>query len=285
AQGYASTTVQAGATPGPVTVTATAGSSSQTFNLTVSPPGPSITSDSFYNAAGLQKGWVSPCSLATIIAPGLAPGIQGAVVPGIIGPLPYVMANVSVQFGNAYAPIYSVVNNYSSGMDAVTVQVPCEVTPGTVPVTVRVGAGSATVNLTILNISPGIFQTVMSDNKSRAVLLRPDGSYVTLENPARRGEIIRTFVTGLGPVDPPIGTNQAGIPDTDQNVTSQIVVGVNNAGVRVVNAKYAENLIGIYEVDFQVPSDTATGNDVPFAVAVTQGNNLVFGNGSALPIQ
>ena len=39
----------------------------------------------------------------------------------MVGPLPYVVANVSVQIGNAFAPIYSVVNSYSAGMDAVTI--------------------------------------------------------------------------------------------------------------------------------------------------------------------
>ena len=106
-----------------------------------------------------------------------------------------------------------------------------------------------------------------------------------LENPARRGEIIRAFVTGLGPVTPPIATNSSAIPGTDSNVSSTIVVGVNNSGVRVVGAKYAENLIGVYEVDFQIPSDAQTGNNIPFAVAVQQGNNLVFGNPSMIPIQ
>ncbi len=53
----------------------------------------------------------------------------------------------------------------------------------------------------------------------------------------------------------------------------------------MVGAKYAENLIGVYEVDFQIPSDAQTGNNIPFAVAVQQGNNLVFGNPSMIPIQ
>jgi hypothetical protein len=42
--GRASTTVTAGATAGPVVVTATAADLSATFNLTVSPPGPVVTS-------------------------------------------------------------------------------------------------------------------------------------------------------------------------------------------------------------------------------------------------
>ena len=37
-----------------------------------------------------------------------------------------------------------------------------------------------------LAASPGIFETVMSDGVRRAVVIRPDGSFVSPQNPARR---------------------------------------------------------------------------------------------------
>jgi uncharacterized protein (TIGR03437 family) len=125
----------------------------------------------------------------------------------------------------------------------------------------------------------------MSDGRRGAVLLRPDGSWVSLENPARRGEIIRMFVTGLGGTNPGVGTNQTSQPGVDAVVSAPVVVGVNNAGVRVLSAMYARNLTGVYEVAFEVPSDTPGGGNIPLAVAVQQGDQLVFGNGSAIPVQ
>jgi hypothetical protein len=44
-------------------------------------------------------------------------------------------------------------------------------------------------------------------------------------------------------------------------------------------------MVGVYEVDFQVPENTATGSSQPFAVAVYQGSNLLFGNPSLIAIQ
>ena len=132
--------------------------------------------------------------------------------------------------------------------------------------------------------APGIFQNPGSDKKLRAVVVRPDGSFANKENPARRGETVHLFVTGLGPVNPMIGTNQIGIPDTDSIVTDSLIVGVNNAGVAVTSAKYARDLVGIYDVAFVVPNDAPTG-DVPLAVAVNVAGNLVFGQGSIIPIQ
>jgi hypothetical protein len=146
-------TVQAGATSGTVTVTASVGSFSQTFTLTVVPPGPSQTPGSFFNTGGLARGSLSPCSLATIIASGLAPGVQGTALPAnAFGPWPTTFVNNAVTYrvslNNIQAPISSVAN--VNGQEQIAFQVPCDVTPGSsVPVNVNIGGGSATVNVAI----------------------------------------------------------------------------------------------------------------------------------------
>lgn len=287
AQGQAQITVTAGATAGPIVITATLGDFTQTFNLTALPPGPVITAVT--NAAGFQVGSISPCSLATLIGTGLATGIQGAVT-SLLEPQTQV-AGVTVQFATVPAPILSVVNE--NNQESVTVQVPCETTPGSVPLAVAVGGGSTTVPVTVLPISPGIFQTTMSDGKLRAVLVRPDGSYVSLQNPARIGEVIRMYATGLGQTSPPIVTNQTVPLVTDaagnltpeaMPVTAQVVIGVDNAGVQVVSAQYAYGMVGVYEVQFVLQS-ADTGDNIPFAILMFQNGQAVFGNPSAIPIQ
>jgi len=284
--GRAQVTVGAGSTQGTITVTASAGGFSQSFTLTVIPPGPTLTAAGFVNGADFQRGALSPCSIATIIGPGLASNVQGVVVPNsLFGPLPFVLANVKVTFNNSQAPILNVAN--VNGQQQVTVQVPCDVAPGSsVPVTVSVSGGGATVNVPILPASPGVFLTTMSDGVSRIVAVRPDGSFVSIENPARRGEIIHVFVTGLGPVSPPIATNSIPVPGTDSNVTGQVIVGVNNQGTRLVSARLAQNLIGVYDVAFQVPSDAIAGNDVVFSVGINiPGDTQTrYSGGAKIPI-
>jgi uncharacterized protein (TIGR03437 family) len=287
-QGQAQTTATAGATAGAAVVRATVGTFTADFNLTVSPPGPALTASSFRNAASGQVGAVSPCSLATIVAQGLAPGIQGTIAPPIVGVLPLQVNNTTVAFlnpqtnSNSFAPIYSVSN--ISGSESMIIQIPCELSPGSVNVTVNVSSGSKSVAVNLLPAAPGIFETRGSDNKFRGVLIRPDGTFATRENPARRGETIHMLATGLGPVVPQIGTNQVGIPDTDSNVSDAVVVGVNNAGVQVVSATYARDLIGIYDIGFVVPADTPAG-DINLALAVNLAGTLTFGNGSIIPVQ
>jgi len=291
--GRAQVSVTAGATAGAVTVTATVGSFTQTFSLTVMPPGPTLTASSFYNGADFKAGSISPCSIATIIAPGLAPGIQGVVTPGsLFGPLPYLLASDAVSFNGTAAPIFNVAN--VGGQQQITVQVPCEVTPSSgVSVAVTVGtAPPDTVSVPVLAASPGIFETTMSDGVSRAVIVRQDGSFVSLANPARRGETVRAYATGLGVTSPTVGTNAIAIPGADAIVQGILIMGVINTigqaeGVRVSTARVAPDLIGVFEIPFQVPSDAATGNNVSFSIGVIPvgSGTPIYSATAKIPIQ
>jgi len=287
--GRAQVSVQAGAAAGQVTVTATAGNSSQTFSLTVKPVPITL---SFYNGADSQPGSISPCSIATIIGPGLAPGIQGVVTPGsLFGPLPYLLASDAVTFNGAQAPILNVSN--TNGQQQITVQVPCEVVPSSsVTVVVSVNNVPATVNVPVAVASPGLSQMTMADGVVRAVIVRPDGSFVSTTNPARRGETDRAYATGLGAASPSVGTNATAIPGDDAIVQGIVIIGVTNTagqgeGVRVIGARVAPDLIGMYEIPFQVPMDAATGSNVAFSMAVIPAGSgtPVYSGTTKIPIQ
>ena len=295
AQGQASVTVQAGSNPGPVTVTAAIGTFSTAFSLSIRLPGPQITSSSFFNGAGGQPGGVSPSAVLAIYGSGIAPGLQGCVTGyQIVGPIQILVSNVSVLFTSgsfaAYAPIYAVCN-LGVGQQYVVVQVPAELPAGsTTSVTMRVGTGQTVLDgIPVTLVSPGIFETVYSDLRKRAVLLRDDGTYVSLASPARRGERLRAFVTGLGRPRSKngflIGTNQGGIPGDDASPLFNVILGVNNGGVTPESVVYAQDLIGVYVVTFVVPADSASGSDINFAVAAILNDVLIFGNPSKIPVQ
>jgi uncharacterized protein (TIGR03437 family) len=298
--GQAQITVQAGASSGSATVTAAISGFSQTFNLTVNPPGPNITASSFLNAASRQSGAISPCGLATISAPGLTPdGIADLTPAPIFGRLPLSVHNLSVTFGGTPAPIVNVA--MGSTNPEVTFQVPCEVTPGSVPVVVNVnGGGTANTTIGVQTVSPGIFETVMSDGSKRAVVVRDDGSFADIgtafPNPARRGENIRIYVTGLGPTIPAVGTDSVQNPNADlvgrdATVAATVQVGiVGFANLQVVSARQAPDLIGVYEIQVLLPSNAPTGNDVLIAVSAipagsSSSTSAVSSLASKIPIQ
>jgi uncharacterized protein (TIGR03437 family) len=293
--GQAQVTVTAGSVTGVATVTASIAGYSVSFNLTVSPPGPVITAASFANAASGQAGFISPCGLATITAAGLAPNGASSLFPApVFGPLPTTVNGISVDFNNYYAPIIS--ETLVSGQPQLLVQVPCEVAPAaSVPVTVNVGAGSSTVNVPVQAVAPGIFQTTYSDGVVRAVALRSDGSFVSLNpyNPARRGEIVRVYVTGLGPTIPNVGTGQVDNPGADllgedAVATGQVSVGISQVGgATVTSARLGANMIGVFEVAFIIPANAPQGNNVAISVGVVPSGTSTAVNSlnSQLPIQ
>jgi uncharacterized protein (TIGR03437 family) len=264
--GVAEVTATAGLTPGQATVTASIAGFSQVFKLTVLQQAPVL--GTFVNGADGQIGSISPCSIAVINGTGLALG--GQALPAVVGPLSYQVASDSVSFGTGSAaiaaPIFSVAT--VGGQPQITMLVPCELTAGTVPVTVTVDGGQATVNVNVLPASPGIFQTVQSDGVMRAVIERPDGSFASPTNPARRNETVTAFLTGLGAVSPSVATNALPIPDTPSTVTGTVIAGVNNEGVPVVSQQLSPDMLGVYTIQFTIPNDAPQNNNVTFSVGL-----------------
>ena len=283
--GRATVTVTAGSNPGTVLVNATAGGQSQTFTLTVRQAGPPITATGFVNAASGATG-LTPCGIALAQAIGLVPSLTSVLTAtppvGPSGPLPTLFQGVDLTVNGIAAPIYYV------GPNAVAFQTPCETQPGLATVVMRVNGGTTTISgVTVSALQPGIFETTFpatGTSKKYAVLIRPDGSYVTPDNPAHRGEQIKMFATGLGQVSIPTGTGKAGVGGQTVNATA--LVGVNNGGVRLISTEYMNGEIGLYIVTFEIPADTQTGTYQPLALVVagTDGNS-VFSNPSYLPIQ
>ena len=279
--GRASVTATAGSTPGTVLINASAGTQATTFTLTVRQAGPAITVASFVNGASGNAG-LTPCGISLVQGAAIVPTLtQVLTAQPLLGPLPTSFQGVDLTVNGVAAPIYY------AGPNAVAFQTPCETPAGSTTVIVRVNGGSTSIaGVPVAALQPGIFETtfISTGTKKYAVLLRPDGSYVTPDNPARRGEQIKMFATGLGQVTTATGTNKAGIGG--QTVNASLLVGLNNGGVRLVSTEYMPGEIGIYVVTFEVPADTIAGTYQPLAlVAVNPDGTSVFSNPSYLPIQ
>jgi uncharacterized protein (TIGR03437 family) len=165
------------------------------------------------------------------------------------------------------------------------VQVPWEVAPGSaVNLTVSVAnEGSASVPVPVKPLAPGVF-TASYGGKTYAVAVRPDGSQVSPSNPAKRGEDIQLYVTGLGQAEPTIATGAAGVPN--QTIVTSMIIGLNNGGVPLISAVYGPGLVGIYIITLQVPADTQTGPYQPVGViAYDPAGNLYFAQPSYIPIE
>jgi uncharacterized protein (TIGR03437 family) len=266
AEGRATVTVLAGNAAGPILVRATAGTLSVNFSLTSYGPGPLVAPSAVTTTARNLSGLV-PCALATLSGLGLAPGVDGAVLsnPNSSGPLPLSFNGLSVEIGGVPAPLFAVSNQ--NGVESVIVQTPCDLPALSLSfVSIRVGnAEQRLESIPLLAAAPGIFETA-AGSTAFAGLTRPDGSYVTPTNPARRGETVRLAVTGLGQTTPALATNQR--PGANQTVRTPLQVRIAGLSARVVSAVAAPGQLGVYLITFEIPSTVTPGAFAPLSVTV-----------------
>ena len=233
---------------------------------------------------------VSPGGIAVVLGGNFARGVRGAApARPVLGTLPVQPAGASFAFGDLFVPAragavpripagpHDVAVRFNGvkarvlglsrfdGRESVTVRVPEGLRPGPAEVTLEAAGQVARKQTRILPAAPGIFQMRMEDARPRAILRREDGSLVDLARPARRGETLRLFATGLGSAP-------------------QVVVGVNHGGAPLVNVA-PSGLAGVHEVAFQVPAAAPSGRDVPLAIAAMADGKPVFGNKSSLPVE
>jgi uncharacterized protein (TIGR03437 family) len=124
--------------------------------------------------------------------------------------------------------------------------------------------GSAEVPLTAA--SPGLF-TVDSTGSGDVAALNQDNTLNSPSNPIPRGQVIQIFGTGQGPVaNPPAdGTASTGPVPTAQ--TPQVIIGTTF--VPSSNIQYsglAPYLVGLWQINVQIPTTATTGNAVPIQV-------------------
>jgi uncharacterized protein (TIGR03437 family) len=289
ANGEASVTVTAGVTAGNITISASIPNfQALLFTLATRLPGPLVTSTSFRNYSTNEAG-IAPGLLVKISGQGVATGVNGEFWANMLrARLPESMMGFKVEFvwpgGRAFAPVMAISNSGTS--EWALVQVPFELTGSTASAIVSVGEGNTTVqNIPVSPLMPGILEENFDGGRRAAIAVRSDGEIVSPTKPARKGEIVRMYVIGMGQTTPMASTNRVGVPD--QVIALPVQVGLEGGkSARVVEAKMAENLVGIYEILFEIPQDAPTGTDLAIACSVVVGpTSAVWSNESRISIQ
>ena len=239
------------------------------------------SAENLSDAAGYQRGNVSPGSMALLTASGLAAELRGCLSASTpVGPLADTLGGVSISLravsGRIFpAPLSNICN--IDGRQSVTFQVPAEMQPEKVSLTLKAGPRSVTIpEITLGPVSPGVYSYADATGRPRALIYRDNGTMVTVGNPLRRGERARALAVGLGPCSPAVGSNQVASASSPSGIVNPIVVGLGNAGMNVVSALCSNTVVGLYEVTFEVGSDASRGEDVGFVVAVQVGGKFTF---------
>jgi uncharacterized protein (TIGR03437 family) len=207
---------------------------------------------------------VAPGEIVTLMGQELAPAVKAADS----SPLPSSIEGVSVSIGAITAPLFYV------SPTQINLQVPFELPLGSAPLIVQRGAqSSAARDLKIAATDPGIFSTA---DGVAAVVHASDFSVVTQQKPASADEYLAVFSTGLGTTDPAAVSGQPATTAAPIKATvfAQIDTGPE---ITVSYAGLAPGLIGLYQLNFQIPEGTPRGaRELLFYVGAGVSNHVTL---------
>jgi uncharacterized protein (TIGR03437 family) len=243
----------------------------------LTPTGVFIDPTGIVNAASsaLFTSGVAPGELITIYGTNMASATLADST------FPFSLGGVQMTINNRPAPIYSVSPNQISAVvpfGTTELIASIQLTSNGIPSNIV----TSYVNLT----APGVF-TSPAGGIGRAAALHPDFTVVTPANPARPGETIALFVTGLGAVNPAISDGAPGPSSTLSAATNAIGVTINGQTATVAFAGIAPQLVGLYQVNVQVPSGITSGDaflDISGPDSLTSQALLPVGSGSGTGI-
>jgi uncharacterized protein (TIGR03437 family) len=219
---------------------------------------PKIDPNGIVNAAHLASAGVSPGGLITIFGSSLASAAK------LAPPIPYLpdeIGGTSVKIGTFKARLLYV------SPTRINAQAPVELTDQTTQVKVSTGGlDTDAVTMKVLPYDPGLF-TFDGVPAGPAAALKADYSAVSAASPALRGSVIMLFGTGFGPVSPSVGSGQPGQDSQNLTVQTPLVLFGDRPG-KVLYSGLAPGLVGVYQVNVEVPADAPTGDSVSIIVGI-----------------
>jgi uncharacterized protein (TIGR03437 family) len=228
---------------------------------------PFITTDGVVGAASFAElRPLAPGEMVSIFGSGFASqDVFASTVP-----LNRSLGGVSVQIGNENAPLYY------AGPNQINAQVPFASVPGDhLSIVINSnGRLSAPQTYLITAVEPSLFQ-----NDGSAAALDGKSRFITPQNPARIGDTLQLFATGLGLTDPAVATGAAAPAST--TVFVDVSVRIGGVEVPVVYQGLAPSFVGLYQVNVLLPPSLTPGDDVPVVIR----QNGIPSNSVSIPLR
>jgi uncharacterized protein (TIGR03437 family) len=157
-------------------------------------------------------------------------------------PLPTALGGVSVRLSGADIPLYFV------GAGQINAQMPVSAQPGNRAVIVVRAGGRLTApqGFLVAQAQPGIFKS-----GDFAAVLDSEYRPINAQNPARPGDTVQIFATGLGLTDPPASTGE--LPPPFTNVQAPVTVTIGGVEMPVSYQGLAPGYVGLYQVNAVLP--------------------------------
>lgn len=198
---------------------------------------------------------ISPGEFITLFGSGLAPQTQVAAPP-----YPPSLGGVSVTINDKPAPV-----SFVSDIQ-LNVLVPYA-TQGTAAriIVNNNGKLSNPVDVPLAKTSPGIFSLDQTGAGPGAVL-HPDFALVNAANPARKGETVLVFLTGLGATSPAVPDGTAAGANPLSRATASVVALVSGVPADVSFAGLAPGFPGLYQLNIRIPTNLINTGALPLAI-------------------
>ncbi len=212
---------------------------------------------------------LAPGTIVQIYGSGLAPsGTAASTIP-----LPKAMTGTSLIIGGISAPLYYV------GPGQINAQIPFELDPNGQYQVIANANGSFTAPITIqlAPVTPGL--AAYADGGLIAQH-GADGSLINDGSPAQPGENVVAYLAGMGGTTVPVASG-AQAPPYPSLAWAGVSPGLtlNGVSVPVQFAGLTPGLVGLYQLNFQIPAGQPDG---PVTLVVTQGG--FASNSTTLPI-
>jgi uncharacterized protein (TIGR03437 family) len=222
--------------------------------LVFTPGDTALTGDAVVNSASLLATPLAPGGLATIRTKGQSDS-----------------SRVEVVLNGETAPALSI------SAEEIQIRTPDDLgnaTAGSLYIRLQQAGGAVTVSnavgVKLASAFPGLYAFAGSEPRA-GLLLHSDaatsgGVPVTPETPARAGEAITAWGTGLGAVD------------EDGNVLNPVNAWVNGLRAEVVSAKLPQDALGVYEIRVILPPDSANSGTAQMYLTQTgnSSNTITF---------
>jgi uncharacterized protein (TIGR03437 family) len=183
---------------------------------------------------------------ASITVANAASGSAGPLAPGSIASLygATLPSSATLTVNGVTAPIFGAIPTQ------INFQIPFEVGPGTATVNLTAnGAVVATSTVQIGSVGPGLF----TQTGGGAAVLNQDYSVNGPGTPAAVGSVIAAYLTGLGPVQPPVATGKEAPLNSLSRTMGSVTATIGGMPATVEFSGLAPGYTGLYQVNVLVP--------------------------------
>ena len=236
---------------------------------------PCYSNVSVVNSASYATGWLGPNTFASIFGWNLTDGVTADGSPGSEG-TDGSIGGVRVLLNGTEPAFVSYISPHQ-----VNLVIPTDLVGQTATLQlVNNGKAGPKVTLAMHDSAPALFLEL---DGTTAVAIHPDGSAVTAQSPARAGEAVKLYATGLGPFARLFGDFTRPSPPDPIARLAEFSVLLDGQAVALAARDYVgatAEWVGVVEVNFHLPAGVGRNPEVRIGLG-----DRVSPPGTFLPVQ